>query len=78
MDASAEAALTARIIRRLQGTLPNELEFEAEAILAEEAGCTKRHIIFAIGYCRSQGAVWSLAVRELQARLIREHNTTDR
>ena len=79
MDASTEAALTGRIIRRLQGTLPNELEFEADKILADEPGCTKRHIIFAIGYCRSQGVVWSWAVRELQQRLIRETtpDTTD-
>ena len=75
MDASTEAALTGRTIRRLQGTLPNELEFEADKILADEPGCTKRHIIFAIGYCRSQGIAWSWAVRELQQRLIRETNT---
>ena len=72
MDASAEAALTGRIIRRLQGSLPNDLEFEADKILADEPGCTKRHIIFAIGYCRSQGVAWSWAAKELQERLIRE------
>ena len=74
MDAAEEAALEGRIIRRLQGTLPNELEFEADKILADEPGCTKRHIIFAIGLCRSQGVAWSWAVRELQQRLIRETN----
>ena len=74
MDVAEEAALTGRIIRRLQGTLPNELEFEVDRILADEPGCTKRHIIFAIGYCRSQGVAWSWAVRELQQRLIRETN----
>ena len=72
MDASQEAALTGRIIRRLQATLPNDLDIEADNILTDEPGCTKRHIIFAIGYCRSQGVVWSSAVRELQQRLIRE------
>ena len=75
MDVAEEAALEGRIIRRLQATLPNELEFEADKILADEPGCTKRHIIFAIGYCRSQGVAWSWAVRELQQRLIRETNT---
>ena len=72
MDASQEAALTGRIIRRLQATLPNDLDIEADKILTDEPGCTKRHIIFAIGYCRSQGVAWSWAVRELQQRLIRE------
>ena len=80
MDASTEAALHGRIIRRLQATLPSELEFEAERILTDEPGCTKRHIIIAIGYTRSQGVAWSWAVRELQQRLIREAtpNTTDK
>ena len=80
MDASTEAFLLGRIVRRLQGTLPNELEFEAEKILTDEPGCTKRHIIFAIGYTRSQGVAWSWAVRELQQRLIRETtpDTTDK
>ena len=66
MDASQEAALTGRIIRRLQATLPNDLDIEADKILTDEPGCTKRHIIFAIGYCRSQGVAWSWAARELQ------------
>ena len=74
MDASEEAALTGRLIRRLQGTLPNDLESEADKILTDEPGCTKRHIIFAIGYCRSQGVAWSRAAKELQERLIRETN----
>ena len=76
MGASAEAALTGRIIRRLQGTLPNDLESEADKILADEPGCTKRHIIFAIGYCRSQGVAWSRAAKALQQGLIRETNIT--
>ena len=74
MDASQEAALTGRIIRRLQATLPNDLAIEADKILADEPGCTKRHIIFAIGYCRSQGVAWSRAAKELQERIIRETN----
>ena len=74
MDASEEAELTGRIVRRLQGTLPNDLVIEADKILADEPGCTKRHIIFAIGYCRSQGVVWSRPVRTLQQQLIRETN----
>ena len=74
MDASEEAALTGRLIRRLQGTLPNDIESEPDNILTDEPGCTKRHIIFAIGYCRSQGVAWSRAAKELQERLIRDTN----
>ena len=70
--AAAEAGLTGRIIRRLQGDLPNDLECEAEAILREEPLATKRHIAFAIGYCRSQGRVWTEQVRVLQRRLLDE------
>ena len=70
--AAAEAGLTGRIIRRLQGALPNELECEAEAILREEPLATKRHIAFEIGYCRSQGRVWTEQVRVLQRRLLDE------
>ena len=70
--AAAEAGLTGRIIRRLQGALPNDLECEAEAILREEPLATKRHIAFAIGYCRSQGRVWTEQVRVLQRRLLDE------
>ena len=76
MDASEEAALTGRIMRRLQGTLPNDLVLEADKILADEPGCTKRHIIFAICYCRSQGVAWSRAAKALQQGLIRETNIT--
>ena len=70
--AAAEAGLTGRIVRRLQGALPNDLEREAEAILREEPLATKRHIAFAIGYCRSQGRVWTEQVRVLQRRLLDE------
>ena len=71
MDADQEAELTGRLIRRLQNTLPNDLESEAQKILQDEPGCTKRHIIFAIGYCRSQGVVWTRAVKAVQLELIR-------
>ena len=71
MDPYEEERLKQRLIRRLQNTLPNDLESEAQKILADEPGCTKRHIIFAIGYCRSQGFVWTRAVKALQHELIR-------
>ena len=78
MDAEQEAELTGRLIRRLQNTLPNDLESEAQKILQDEPGCTKRHIIFAIGYCRgqfhsrrSQGVVWTRAAKAVQLELIR-------
>ena len=71
-EPAAEAGLTGRIIRRLQGALPNDLECLAEAILREEPLATKRLIAFAIGYCRSQGRVWTEQVRVLQRRLLDE------
>ena len=71
MDPYQQAELTGRLVRRLQNTLPNDLESEAQKILQDEPGCTKRHIIFAIGYCRSPGVVWTRAAKALQLELIR-------
>ena len=71
MDPYEEERLKQRLIRRLQDTLPNDLESEAQKILEDEPGCTKRHLIFAISYCRSQGVVWTRAVKAVQLELIR-------
>ena len=67
---------TFRILKRLRATLPNELEFEVDRILAEEPGCRKRHILFAIRYYHppvgSQGEAWKWAITEFRKRLQKE------
>ena len=75
MAAPSDSGQTYRIIRRLQATLPNELESDVDKLLEEEPGCRKRHILFAIRYLRvvrSQGDAWSLAITEIRKRLERE------
>ena len=70
----AEAELKERIVVRLQRALPNDIETEVDAILADEPLCTKRLIIFALGRCRSEDRVWLPAAREVQERLVRAYN----
>ena len=73
MDPYEEERLRHRLIRRLQDTLPNDLESEAQKILADEPLCSKRDIIIALGFCICQhpGYVWTRAANALKQELIR-------